>query len=548
MFLGQKRNSMKVLSLFDGISCARVALDRAGIPVEAYYASEIDKYAIEISKKNYPDINHIGSVTEIKGEVLHLSGVYDRIKLYDNNIQDKLSESEMLYWLNQNFSISAKIGTQIKNADTPESTSLQCVEEIWFSKRGMGNIIKTQKPERSRGDGKENDTTIQVPILQCGDWWYVYRSDTRDTKENIYRAIGEKIEEVIYRENKTVSIKTVQHTGSEGQTIKADKESNVETRDTKEILVGNKKPTEWRIEAIRNREQEARNRIQDISSQLSRWNDNERITEENWNLLQLHQEMETTLVTSSQSINISLGRLDYLCGGSPCQDLSIAGKRKGLSGERSGLFYEYVKILKEVKPKYFILENVASMSKEARDTITRELFGIEPVMINASLVSAQNRKRLFWVGKLETYNVITRKPYLEEKLRHIYKKVEISQPEDKGILLKDILEENVSKEYSLEEKSNINYLCCGDFRYDEGFRWRKNGKCPTISTKGGGSKSGSILITDGENIRRSTPIECERLQGLPDNYTEGISNTQRYKCLGNAFNVDVVAHIIKQLK
>lgn len=164
---------------------------------------------------------------------------------------------------------------------------------------------------------------------------------------------------------------------------------------------------------------------------------------------------------------------------------------------------------------------------------TGEIIECSPTLLNASKVSAQNRKRLFWVGKLDKFGT--------------YQKVEIPQPEDKGILLKDILEENVSKEYSLEEKSNINYLCCGDFRYDEGFRWRKNGKCPTISTKGGGSKSGSILITDGENIRRLTPIECERLQGLPDNYTDGVSNTQRYKQLGNAFNVDVVAHIIIKL-
>ena len=109
---------------------------------------------------------------------MHLLEVYDRMKLYDNNIQNKLSESEMLYWLNQNFSISAKIGTQIKDANTPESSALQCVEEIWFSKRGMGNIIKTRNLERSRRNGKENDNTVQIPILQCGEWWYVYRGGT----------------------------------------------------------------------------------------------------------------------------------------------------------------------------------------------------------------------------------------------------------------------------------------------------------------------------------------------------------------------------------
>ena len=90
--------------------------------------------------------------------------------------------------------------------------------------------------------------------------------------------------------------------------------------------------------------------------------------------------------------------IDLLLGGSPCQDLSIAKKnRKGLGGERSGLFWEYVRILKEVKPKYFILENVNSMPKEAKQIIT-ETLGVEPIMINAALVSAQNRKRLFWTN------------------------------------------------------------------------------------------------------------------------------------------------------
>ena len=94
--------------------------------------------------------------------------------------------------------------------------------------------------------------------------------------------------------------------------------------------------------------------------------------------------------------------VDLIIGGSPCQDLSIAkANRKGLGGERSGLFYEFVRLVNEIKPKYFILENVASMSNESKNIISKELFDIEPIMINASLVSAQNRKRLFWVGRLE---------------------------------------------------------------------------------------------------------------------------------------------------
>ena len=133
--------------------------------------------------------------------------------------------------------------------------------------------------------------------------------------------------------------------------------------------------------------------------------------------------------------------IDLLIGGSPCQDLSIAKKgREGLKGSRSGLFYEYVRILKEVKPKYFILENVNSMPKEAKETITKELFGIEPIMINAALVSAQNRKRLFWVGKL---------------VGDTYEQVKIELPEDRGILLRDILESEVDEKYYVSTKHAV---------------------------------------------------------------------------------------------
>lgn len=254
-------------------------------------------------------------------------------------------------------------------------------------------------------------------------------------------------------------------------------------------------------------------------------------------------------------IHYKLNDIDLLIGGSPCQDLSIAKKdRKGLDGERSSLFWEYVRILKEVKPKYFILENVASMPKEAKEIIT-EALGVEPIMINASLVSAQNRKRLFWT------NIPN-----------------VTLPEDRGILLKDILESNVDEKYNVSlrhTQAMINTRKSKKLNIPE-----ENGKSGTITANGGGrgAKTGLYLIEpvalrnrgDGKKpeyngtgkansmttvqtdsmveenstIRKLTPIECERLQGLPDNYTDGVSNTQRYKALGNAFNVDVVAHIL----
>ena len=245
-------------------------------------------------------------------------------------------------------------------------------------------------------------------------------------------------------------------------------------------------------------------------------------------------------------------QIDLLIGGSPCQDRSITKKtRQGLSGERSGLFCEYVRILKEVKPRYFILENVASMPKEAKDTITREL-GVEPIMINAALVSAQNRKRLFWTNIPDVH-----------------------QPEDRGIFLKDIIQtDNFYGLYSdynnkcIYEKAYTIGTGCGTSRSStfqqvilkpvriakigkggQGDRvYSIEGKSVTLSANGGGRGAKTGLYAVKEFVRKLTPIECERLQGLPDNYTAGVSNSQRYKMLGNAFNVDVVAHILEGIK
>ena len=239
--------------------------------------------------------------------------------------------------------------------------------------------------------------------------------------------------------------------------------------------------------------------------------------------------------------------IDLLIGGSPCQDLSIAkAGRKGLSGERSGLFWEYVRILNEVRPKWFILENVNSMPKEAKDTIT-ETLGVEPIMINAALVSAQQRKRLFWTNIQN-----------------------VQQPADKGIMLKDILLPETytefDKSYPLTASYNGAVLWNSTDRRQRTMVWNKpikvsqfksggqgqrvysiDGKSVTLSAFGGGwgAKTGLYQIKD--YARKLEPIECERLQGLPDNYTEGVSKNERRKCLGNAFNADVIAHIFKQL-
>ena len=238
-----------------------------------------------------------------------------------------------------------------------------------------------------------------------------------------------------------------------------------------------------------------------------------------------------------------LVKVDLLIGGSPCQDLSIAKQgRKGLAGDRSSLFYEYVRILNDIKPKYFILENVASMPKEAKQIIT-ETLGVEPIMINAALVSAQNRKRLFWVGKWNGKK---------------YEQVIIPQPEDTGILLKDILENadtDKLKSYCIDANywkgTNFNHYIKKSVCQMVYNKWADNkigDKCRALNTGcGSPTTKNAVVVITGKDVRKLTPVECERLQSLPDNYTEGVSNTQRYKALGNGFNVEVISHILKYL-
>jgi DNA-cytosine methyltransferase len=251
---------------------------------------------------------------------------------------------------------------------------------------------------------------------------------------------------------------------------------------------------------------------------------------------------------------------DLLIGGSPCQDLSIAKKgRKGLDGERSGLFYEYVRIRDEVKPKYFILENVASMTKENKDKIS-EVLGVQPVMINASLVSAQNRKRLFWIGAYSQ---------LDDK----YYTVAILQPKDKELFYSDIMQD-YDNDYSLSKKTEeivwrnfakakktFLHLKESVTRIEKmSYPSRINQvfgefKIPTLTSSMGAGGNNVPVVTQYGKFRKLTPTECLRLQSMPDNYFDQatykgkpISNTQRYKMCGNAFNCAVIKHILTQIK
>ena len=251
--------------------------------------------------------------------------------------------------------------------------------------------------------------------------------------------------------------------------------------------------------------------------------------------------------------------ISLIIGGSPCTFWSIA-RHKNKEVDNTGvgykMFMEYSKALKRHNPKYFFYENNFGIHKDIQSEISKEL-GVDPITINSSLLSAQNRKRLYWTNI--PFEII----------------------EDKNIILSDILEDNTSsklflqKEYEIikkqlsNRKSNLEFLggIMSKDRWLKGADYSRNfsqgnrvygvsKKSVCLTANGGGLGAKTGLYYMGKNIdnisckeiRRLSPLECERLQTLPDNYTSGVSNSQRYKMLGNGWTVDVVAHIFKGLK
>jgi len=315
--------------------------------------------------------------------------------------------------------------------------------------------------------------------------------------------------------------------------------------------------------------------------------------------------------------------IDLIVAGSPCQGFSFAGKQLAFDDPRSALFFEFVRLLKELQPKYFLLENVR-MKKEHLDVISQQvseiypecnngsLFGIEPILINSAKLSAQNRNRFYW----------TNIPNVE-------------QPEDLGIVLKDIIEDSFVSDRDKSYCIDASYYKGGNLKTYfkksrrqlvfntpkqvgvatdiKGFDvikriYSENGKSPTLTTMQGGHRepkiavnsyrevrteqakeerkrirketgkdhtpfrSKKLVVRDDNKVGTVTPalnndhkisfsrdnseeltwrklsvLECERLQTVPDNYTEGVSNSQRYKMLGNGFTVKVIEHILKNM-
>lgn len=232
-------------------------------------------------------------------------------------------------------------------------------------------------------------------------------------------------------------------------------------------------------------------------------------------------------------------------GGSPCTYWSIAQTRNRET-EPSGmgweLFENYLIALAKFEPNFILYENNKSMSAAIRAEITKR-FGFEPVCINSALVSAQNRQRLYWCGKRNPDGT--------------YSAVPVKQPDDRGVMLQDILE---SGQAWHEKSYNLTTRCCGAIPEDTIKRYRHtmvaepvsqdvNKSRPVYEVKNGlitiNGKQYSIKLADGFYfIRKLTVTECKRLQTVPDNYVFPVSATQAYKMLGNGWTVDVIAHIL----
>ena len=253
-----------------------------------------------------------------------------------------------------------------------------------------------------------------------------------------------------------------------------------------------------------------------------------------------------------------LPKIDLLIGGSPCQGFSFAGKGLNFEDPRSKLFFEFVRLKNETQPKYWLLENVKM--KAEHQNIISEILGVKPILINSELVSAQSRERLYW----------TNIPITE-------------MPTDKGILLKDIIEigepikdksqtilatlykENAKSMIKRNKAGLLVKMSSENPRIkelsitDRGIRphrndKRKSGISEIVTIHYPDTKSYTItanhapkVLTEIIGWRKLSPLECERLQTVPENYTNCVSDTQRYKMLGNGWTVDVVAHIFGSL-
>jgi DNA-cytosine methyltransferase len=301
-------------------------------------------------------------------------------------------------------------------------------------------------------------------------------------------------------------------------------------------------------------------------------------------------------------------KIDLIMGGSPCQGFSFAGHQLNFDDPRSKLFFEFIRLKNGLNPKYFLLENV-KMKKESMDIITKYM-GVEPIEINSSLFSAQNRKRLYWTNIPFDRNIDDLGIVMQDILEDGFASDLMTNADGKshcltarynGAVWWNSIERKqrtmVLKDNPTTSKDGLIRVGTADLRGHDSIKrvYAQEGKSPTLTTMQGGhrepkvaigrivnrrldengtrkdeqlelpftrqlevradEKSNCLTTVQKDNVvvskdmwRKLTPLECERLQTLPDNYTNHVSNSQRYKMIGNGWTVDVIAHILKGIQ
>jgi site-specific DNA-cytosine methylase len=611
---------MNVLSLFDGMSCGQIALNRAGIKYDNYYASEIDKYAIQVTQKNYPDTKQLGSVVDVKSTDLPKidlliggSPCFTAENLVMTNDGYKpiknIKIGDLVLTHNNRYKPVLKIGGEIKDTILIKSQGSSNIETTknhpfyCYNKRGdlvwknIGDFDKTDKTVSINwGIDKDDNIFTNTDLYILGRFLAdgcCYKTKRKERKDSfiykfkisvgkheieefkskvddrfsyieekttinafIYRKdwveIGEKFGKLahnkyipnfildlpkerlkifingymdgdgyqrknsLYKRNTTVSEKlaltlslalqkcffgvSINYTNRpdkcviEGRTV--NQKNTYEVSYTEQFNKHSKFKcldgyTAYNLTASKSFLDTGKNRVYNIEVE----DDNSYIV----NNLVVHN----------------------------CQGFSLAGKQLNFEDERSKLFFEYIRILNDIRKTnpnvLFLLENVR-MKKEYKDIIT-EYIGVEPIEIDSRLLSAQKRKRLYWT------NIPN-----------------ISIPEDKNILLKDIIV--FDKKFKYPSQKRLDYI---QRKIDKG--WLKK-SFNDINTE----KSECLLASmykqlqefiwkdENDKLRFFHINEFERLQTVPDDYTMGVSETQRLKMLGNGWTVDVVAHIFSFMK
>ncbi len=664
---------MNILSLFDGMSCGRIAIEKSGIKVDKYFASEIDKNAIKVSQHNYPDIIRLGDVTKVS----YKDGV-----LYSEKGEWNVGKIDLLLAGSPCFVAGTSVITE---------RGYKCIEDVV-----VGDVVLTHnnnwKPVLRVG-GKMVFNTYSIkaqgvlPTTTTAEHPYFVRSCKRQGKKNVRTfsdPVWKPVNEVVVGDYVGIPIIQQQenlHNLTEDEAFILGRYiADGHTRKDFRVSEGRSEHRYWQLilSIGSHKLQEFKNRIpagyscyehsnsthrvvfsskrlvmlaesmcgigaenKEISAEMlklptcvlrnlvegilsgdgSERDGVFRLTTVSKNLLQSLQlaiakvygvigsveftKRQSTTVIEGRVVNqkdtytisfrkdvkknshfrqidnhiwtpvksvdflgelLSVFNLEVECDNSytannavvhNCQGFSMAGKQLAFDDERSKLYFEFERILGEIIAENpnakFILENV-KMKQEYKDVISDRL-GIAPIAINSNLVSAQNRYRLYWTNILG-----------------------VQLPEDMGVYLEDILETDVDEKYyvkagrlewlktfgEVKEKDgyvafnpkkakcltvlrepswNCTYILQWPHGSNNGGIRALDGKCPALTTSSW--PANNLLLQEGV-VRKLTPIECERLQTVPDNYTACVSDTQRYKMLGNGWTVDVVAHILKQ--